>query len=91
MATPDGPAAGQAATRRSPRLSKPGTGAVDPRTVPCSLLGDKTIRARGTMGPGSGEELVSSSKWLKAHEKEQQLPPREWAAGALTCTAACVG
>jgi hypothetical protein len=60
-----------------PRLSKPGTGAVDPRTVPCSLLGEKTIRARRTMGPGSGEQLVSAEKWLKAREKEPQLPTRE--------------
>lgn len=26
------------------------------------------------MGPGSGEELVSTSNWLKAHEHEPRLP-----------------
>lgn len=52
-------------------------GAVDPRRVPCSALGIKDIRSKATMGTGSGEELVSTSKWLKAHEKEPQLPQRE--------------
>ncbi|KAL4447703.1 hypothetical protein ABPG75_004922 [Micractinium tetrahymenae] len=42
--------------------------------VPCSLLGEKAVRARGTMGPGSREELVSTSKWLRAHEHEPRLP-----------------
>ncbi len=55
-----------AATRRSPRLTKP-------RSQPA----DRSIRAHATMGPGSGEEQVNPSKWLKAHEKEQQLPPGE--------------
>lgn len=49
----------------------------DPGPVPCSLLGVKQIRDKGTMGPGSGEELVNPSKWLKAHEREPQLPQRE--------------
>lgn len=44
--------------------------------VPCSLLGVKEVRARGTMGPGSGEELVSTTKFLKAHEREPRLPDR---------------
>ena len=28
------------------------------------------------MGPGSGEELVSTTKFLKAHEREPRLPDR---------------
>ena len=52
-------------------------GALDPRAVPCSLLGVKKVRSAATMGPASGEELVSPSKWLRAHEREPQLPQRE--------------
>ena len=52
-------------------------GVLDPRAVPCSLLGVKKVLSAATMGPASGEELVSPSKWLRAHEREPQLPQRE--------------
>ena len=70
-AVPQPQAAGAPASR-----SRHG-GALDPRAVPCSLLGVKKVRSAATMGPASGEELVSPSKWLRAHEREPQLPQRE--------------
>lgn len=48
--------------------------------VPCSLLGPKEARARATMGPASGEKLICTTKWLKAHEHEPRLPQRKFAA-----------
>ena len=52
-------------------------GAVSPKAVPCSSLGVKTVRAAATMGPGSGALLVSPDRFLRAHEREPVLPPRE--------------
>lgn len=52
------------------------SGPLDPRVVPCSVLGIKEIHAARTMGPPSGAELVSPSKWLRPHEKEPRLPQR---------------
>ena len=62
------------------RSSHPGR--VNPRRVPCSELGVREHRAKATMGPCSGEEMVSAAKWLRAHEKEPQLPQRETVADA---------
>jgi hypothetical protein len=52
-------------------------GAVSPKTVPCSQLGVRNIRAAATMGPGSGQVPVSPSRFLLAHEKEPVLPARK--------------
>lgn len=53
------------------------SGPLNPRSVPCSELGVRNIRAAGTMGPGSGEALVSPDRFLRAHEREPALPLRE--------------
>lgn len=53
------------------------SGNVSPAAVPCSSLGVKKVRMAATMGPGSGQEVVSPTKFLHAHEKEPRLPERE--------------
>lgn len=79
------PAAGPQQAQDQPAARPPLYRSKHPPTapVPCSLLGVKQIRNKGTMGPGSGEELVNTSKWIKAHEHEPELPQRECAVGRL--------
>ena len=67
----------QSPVEKPPLYRSKHPGVVEPSAVPCSLTGTKQIASRATMGPGSGEEAISPAKWLKAHEKEPQLPPRE--------------
>lgn len=62
-------------------------GPLDPRAVPCSMLGVKEIHSARTMGPPSGAELVSPAKRLAPHEREPRLPLRELGAG-VWCGAA---
>jgi len=73
--------AGSSAAGRPPRspAAKPArhSGPLDPRAVPCSMLGVKDIHGARTMGPPSGAELVSPTKRMAPHEKEPRLPPRE--------------
>lgn len=101
-AQPRRPSAGAARPPRSPAAAKPArhAGPLDPRAVPCSMLGVKDIHGARTMGPPSGAELVSPSKRLAPHEKEQRLPQREssWVArgaaafrGQLRCASRCHG
>lgn len=67
-------------TRTSPKPARyraQHTGMVSPVADPYSGFGVKSKRAKGTMGPGSGEVLVDPRKYLLAHSKDNIVSKRE--------------
>ena len=61
-------------TPKPPLYRSKHPGAVSPKTVPCSNLGVRNIKPAATMGPGSGQLVVSPTRFLLAHEKSPVLP-----------------